>query len=104
MILRYLTGGSIWDIHSNFEVSFTELYQSNWRVVDAINLTFEIVHRLQQMEVVFAMKSSSNAICGAVGSQDGCLLWQKNSGVTLKSYNMYFCSRREKFHILFLVI
>ena len=42
MALRFLAGGILWDIRSNFGVSVTELYRSLSRVVDAINDKFKI--------------------------------------------------------------
>ena len=38
MALRYLAGGSVWDIKSNFEVSPAEFYRSLWCGVDVVLL------------------------------------------------------------------
>ena len=42
MTLRYLAGGTVWDIRSNFGVSKTEMYRSVWCVIDALNAEFPI--------------------------------------------------------------
>ena len=38
MALRYLAGGSVWDINSNFKVRPAEFYQSLWSGVDVVLL------------------------------------------------------------------
>lgn len=35
--IRYLAGGSLWDIHDNFGLSVYEFCRSVWRLIDAIN-------------------------------------------------------------------
>ena len=37
MGLRYLAGGQVWDIQSNFLISVSEFYRSLWKSIDAIN-------------------------------------------------------------------
>lgn len=62
MTLRYLDCGSFWDIKNNYKVSVTEFYRSSWRVVDAINMAFNVdlyitdLDHLQQLEYGFAGK------------------------------------------------
>lgn len=110
MTLRYLAGGQVWDIRSNFGVSVSEFYRSIWTVVDAINNEFPIdldlsdTERLKGLEAGFARKSRHNVIRGAIGAIDGCLVWQKNPGIQVDNPNRYYCARKEKFAILLMAI
>lgn len=40
LALRYMAGGSVWDIQSNYEISVKEFYRSVWRVLEDINVAF----------------------------------------------------------------
>mmetsp|Transcript_14721 Transcript_14721/g.19568 ORF Transcript_14721/g.19568 Transcript_14721/m.19568 type:complete len:434 (-) Transcript_14721:134-1435(-) len=112
MTLRYLAGGSMWDIRLIFDVSHDEFYRSVWRVVDAINnyegfkVVFPIddVEKLSEIESVFRSKSSHEMITGCVGAIDGCLLWQKNPGIAVHNPNRYYCARKEKHALLLMAI
>ena len=112
MTLRYLAGGSVWDIRLIFDVSTEEFYRSVWRVVDAIDNheEFQVVfpieneEKLSEIERVFRAKSSHGLITGCVGAIDGCLIWQKNPGIAVHNPNRYYCARKEKFALLLMAI
>lgn len=110
MTLRYLAGGSVWDIRSNFSVSKSEFYRSVWGVVDALNEEFPIdldisdVDKLKAIEEGFAQKSRQNVIRGAIGAIDGCLIPQKNPGSSVENAGRYYCARKEKYSILLMAM
>mmetsp|Transcript_4497 Transcript_4497/g.6787 ORF Transcript_4497/g.6787 Transcript_4497/m.6787 type:complete len:430 (-) Transcript_4497:272-1561(-) len=112
MTLRYLAGGSVWDIKLLFNISVNEFYSSVWRVVEAINNYegFKVVfpiddeEKLTEIEGVFRSKSSHGMITGCVGAIDGCLLWQKNPGIAVHNPNRYYCARKEKCALLLMAI
>lgn len=110
LTLRYLAGGTVWDIRSNFGVSKTEFYRSVWTVIDALNSEFPIdldisdVDKLKELEKRYALKSRQNAIRGAIGAIDGCLISQKNPGCSVDNAGRYYCARKEKFAILLMAI
>lgn len=93
MTIRYLAGDAVWDIRSNFGVSPCKLYRSVWRVIDTLNNDFPVdldisdLSRLKQLESGFSRKSRQKFIRGAIGSIEGCLIWQKNRGVDVDNPN-----------------
>ena len=110
--LRYLAGGSVWDIRIIFGLSVYEFYRSVWRVVDAIHnhkdfkVEFPIddVGKLQELERVFRAKSSHGLIRGCVGAIDGCLIWQKNHSVAVHNPRRDYSARKEKYALLLMAI
>lgn len=80
--LRYLSGGQVWDIRSNFGVGTSEFLSISRCVVDALNEKFTIdldltgKRRLEKLEQPFAEKSRFHTLQGAVGAIVGCLIWQ----------------------------
>ena len=76
MKLRYLAGGSVWDIQSNFEVSTTEFYRSVWSVVEWVRLTDECGIRMKP-------EPSKRKACrhefGSSGMCGSCLLYTSPS-------------------------
>ena len=108
--LRYLAGGSSWDIKLAFRLhSLSEFYKSVWMVVDAINsvpefeipdFPFDDPGLLVKLEEGFAAKSRSRAVRGCVGALYGCVFHQKNSGVAVPNPKRYFCARKDKFGVL----
>lgn len=110
MALRYLAGGSVWDIRLNCGVSSAEFYRSVWRVIDAINGTLIIdfplddEEELARLEREFAAKSRQQVMRGVVGALDGCIIAQKNPGAAVENPRRYFCARKDKFGLLLMAI
>eukprot|EP00970_Alexandrium_tamarense_P016947 scaffold7881_cov103-Alexandrium_tamarense.AAC.1 len=81
--LRYYAGGSVYDIISSYSISHTELFQSVWYVVDAVNASFNIKYPRnhdEQKKIAADFKAVSAVefdVCA--GAIDGILIW------TLKS-------------------
>ena len=79
--LRYYAGGSAYDIISSYNISHTELFQSVWYVVDAINQTasFDISYprnHEEQKKIAADFKAVSEVdfdVCA--GAIDGILIW-----------------------------
>jgi hypothetical protein len=79
--LRYYAGGSVYDIMSSYSISHTELFESVWYVVDAINKTtsFDIKypqHHEEQKKIADDFKAVSEVdfdVCA--GAIDGILIW-----------------------------
>ena len=80
-LIRYLAGGSPYDVALIFGISISEVYESVWEVIDAVNrlpeftLTYPSCH-LKQEEIALGFEKKSVAgftcCCGAV---DGILIW-----------------------------
>jgi hypothetical protein len=106
--LRYFAGGSPYDIMTNYGISHSEMLDSVWYVVDAVNRTngFDIVYpesadEQKKIASEFKRISSVNfSNCG--GSIDGILIWilkpsledAKRAGVDQQKF---FCGRKNKY-------
>lgn len=108
--LQYLAGEIFRNIQSNFGAMSGKFYRSVWRVMDSINKNLykkrvlSDVNNLRQRETEFDGKSRLGAIKGAVGALDGCLIWQKNPGVSVDNLSRYCCARKEKLASLLMEI
>jgi hypothetical protein len=106
--LRYFAGGSAYDIALTHGVSHTEVYNSVWRVVDAINkckkldIQFPSDHA-KQREIAkgFARRSNANLkMC--VGAINGIMIWIEQPTVKYCDVagcgpRKFFCGRKKKF-------
>jgi hypothetical protein len=92
--LRFLAGGSPWDIALAFNIhAVSTVYETAWRVVEAIDATPALQCKfpiddpaaLAALERDFALRSRSQVLRGVVGAVDGCIFWQKNPGGAVKN-------------------
>ena len=110
MGLRYLAGGQVWDIQSNFLISVSEFYRSLWKSIDAINsiwtVHFDIddSENIRTLELGFFRKSRKGCISGAIGALDGCLIWHKIPGKVVHNPKRYYGAGKEKFAVLLMDI
>ena len=80
MALRWMAGGSKFDISSNHGVSIDETMRSVWLVVDAVNncddlkLPFPTDHDKQRMIANALMEKSKTGFDNCVGCVDGMLV------------------------------
>ena len=94
MTLRYLAVAQLWEIRSNFGMSRSELYRSDWRTIDTLTEEFQIDidlsdHKiLQELEMGFANKSRIHALRTANGSLDGCFILQKTPCDEVQNSNL----------------
>ena len=108
MALRWMAGGSKFDISPNHGTSVDETMSSVWLVVDAVNkcdrlkLPFPTNHDKQQ-EIADAFKKKSKAhFANCVGCVDGMLVWidrpseKARTGSNVGS-SKYFCGRKKKY-------
>lgn len=87
--LRFLAGGSPWDIATIFSVCEPELYRSLWVTVDAINhefaMTFpQTLEDCIRVEKGFCAKSKNQCLRGCIGALDGCIFEVRNPGKQVK--------------------
>jgi hypothetical protein len=77
--LRYYAGGSVYDIMSSYGISHTEVFESVWYVVDAVNASFNINYPRnhdEQKKIAAEFKAVSAVefdVCA--GAIDGILIW-----------------------------
>jgi DDE superfamily endonuclease len=108
--LRYFAGGRPDDIALVHGISHSEVFNSVWKVVDAVNksrlleIKYPESHK-KQREIAkgFERKSDANfPMCG--GCTDGMLLWiEKPSAATCKisgsGAKKFYCGRKKKFGV-----
>ena len=106
--LRYFSGGSPYDIMSNFGVSHSEMMDSVWYVVDATNRTesFHIKYpedHAEQRKIAdgFMRVSQVNFSCVG-GTIDGILVWIPKPSIkeakrVRVDQQKFFCARKNKF-------
>lgn len=93
-----------------FGILSGEFYHSVRRIVDVKNTNLHIkwdwlnVDNLRHREAEFARKLRLGAIRGAVGAVNGCLIWQKNPGVSVDILLRYYCARKWKLALLLIAI
>ena len=81
MALRWFAGGSVWDIALVHGVSVSEVYESVWIIVDAVNacsslrLQFPQTHEKQQEAAREFYKISKAGFETCVGALYGVLIW-----------------------------
>ena len=81
--LRYFAGGSAYDIALVHGVSHSEVFNSIWRVVDAVMecndlaFSFPVDHDAQQQLALEFKKKSAASFPNCVGAVDGMLLWRR---------------------------
>jgi hypothetical protein len=106
-MVRYLAGGSPYDVALIFGISISEVYESVWEVVDAVNRLPEFTIRYpschlkqEQIALGFEQKSVAGFTC-CCGAADGILIWihkptkqqcQKSSCDAGK----FYCGRKHK--------
>lgn len=106
--LRYFAGGSARDIALVHGVSHTEVFNSVWRVVDAVNNCSELDFRFlesheEQKKIATGFFGKSKAgFKGCCGAIDGMLVWiEKPSEKECKSAGCgslkFLCGRKGKF-------
>ena len=111
--LHYFAGGEPADIMQTHGVAYMEVYNSVWKVVDAVNscpelqFTFPHNHALQQ-QIAAAFKAKSDvAFDNCVGCIDGMLVWtnKPNKKRVLERAKLgprkFFCGRKHKFGLNF---
>jgi len=106
--IRYLAGASPYDLMTCFGISHTEVFQSIWFVIDAINNhpDFHMEYPApaeKQWEIAkeFEKKSAPGFDCCA-GAIDGILLWihkpsKKECEKSECDSGKFFCGRKHKF-------
>ena len=106
--LRYMAGGSVYDIAVVHGISITQVYDSVWTVVDAINkceeLSFEFptTHEEQRKLAKGFQELSDADFDTCVGATDGLLIWfeQPSSADCERAMcgpKKFFCGRKKKF-------
>ena len=113
--LRYFSGGRPDDISISHGISHSEVFNSVWIVVDAVNTTKELSFHFpsdheQQRRIAKGFKARSR--CGfdcCVGAMDGMLLWTEKPTLTSCSYakcepKRFFCGRKHRFGLNFQAI
>ena len=108
--LRFFAGGDPYDIMTTFGIGHTDVYNSVWMVVDAVNncpalaISFPKDHGKQrQMAKQFQEKSDPGFEC-CVGAIDGVLIWieKPNAGsceLAKTGQLAFFCGRKHKYGI-----
>lgn len=106
--IRYFAGGSVYDIECKYGVGHTDVYNSVWNVVDAVNMLqdFELSYPddiEKQKKIAQDFKNISDAgIDCCAGAVDGILIWiqrpskkecEKNGCDPMK----FMCGRKGKF-------
>ena len=106
--LRWFAGGSVYDIMTSYGMSHTDVLNSCWYVVDAINThpSFTIAyphdHDVQHsIAEGFRQVSSANFKCCA-GAIDGILIWihkppEKDCTTSGCGSGKFYCGRKKKF-------
>ena len=106
--LRWFAGGSVYDIMTSYGMSHTDVLNSCWYVVDAINThpSFTIAyphdHDVQHsIAEGFRQVSSANFKCCA-GAIDGILIWthkppEKDCTTSGCGTGKFYCGRKKKF-------
>ena len=100
--LRFLAGGSLWDIRMVHKVSVEAIYDSVWRVIDAINnheefsLSFPFEEeKLRFIEAGFRSKSTCQVFTGVVGAIDGILIKiRRPTNKEDPNPGRFFCGRK----------
>lgn len=105
--LRYFAGGSAYDIALVHGISHTEVFNSVWKVVDAVNACRELAiefpsdhNKQRQLAAEFQAKSEAD-FAGCVGAIDGLLIWiekpsEKNCELAECGPKKFFCGRKGK--------
>jgi hypothetical protein len=106
--LRYFAGSSVYDVALIHAISVTEVHQSVWRVVNAVNncpkLKFEFPEDWANQRLVaagFEKKSRADfSICA--GAIDGLLIWIEKPSLedcerAKCGPKKFFCGRKKKF-------
>lgn len=106
--IRYLAGGSVYDVAPLFGLSVAAVYKYVWEVIDAINSLAELAiiypsshAKQQQIANGFAAKSMASFDCCA-GAVDGILIWierpsKSQCSIAKVDPSKFFCGRKHKF-------
>ncbi|MGH3053645.1 MAG: transposase family protein, partial [Gaiellaceae bacterium] len=106
--IRYFAGGSAYDIACSHGISVTCVYESVWKVVNAVHLNPDLSicfpnEHAEQQRIASGFKARSQAQFGTcVGAIDGLLVWiSKPSAFDCSVANVgakkFFCGRKHKF-------
>jgi DDE superfamily endonuclease len=106
--LRYLAGGQPMDIALVHGVSHSEVFDSIWKVIDAINVEPNLAIHFpedheEQLQLADDFKKKSQAgFSNCMGAIDGILIWiHKPTKADVKLTNCgaakFFCGRKKKF-------
>ena len=106
--LRYFAGGSNYDIATTFGIAPSEIFESVWEVVDAVNrfpgfmIELPASHEAQhELAAGFKGKSEAYFDC-CVGAVDGILIWIHRPSKSCCDAigcdaGKFFCGRKNKF-------
>ena len=106
--IRYFAGGSAYDLMGKYGISHSEVMNSVWYVIEAINLVEEFFmsypsdHQQQKKIADGFRKASGVGFDNCAGAIDGILIWMQRpsvkdaqkSGIGVKKL---FCGRKHKF-------
>jgi hypothetical protein len=79
--IRYLAGGASYDIATTFGIAVSEVFESLWEVIDAINkhpdfdITYPESHAKQEQIAAGFKKKSTAGFATCAGAIDGILIW-----------------------------
>jgi hypothetical protein len=110
--LRYFAGGRPSDIAISHGIANSEVYNSCWKVVDAVNkcpelsLGFPSCHEKQKALALAFKECSQCGIDTCVAATDGLLIWIERPSVADCKYaqcgpKKFFCGRKHKFGLNF---
>jgi hypothetical protein len=106
--IRYFAGGASYDICAAFGISNSEVMESVWEVVDALNecpefaIQYPSCHQKQyEIAAGFRAKSAADFDCCA-GAVDGILIWTNRPSALCCNETgcdpaKFFCGRKHKF-------
>jgi hypothetical protein len=108
--LRYFGGGSVYDLMGTYGISHTDIMDSVWHVVEAVNNypQFQITYPssvVEQEKIVAGFeKASSVGFNVCAGSVDGNLIWMQKPNVNETKrvgvdQRKFLCGRKHKFDI-----
>ena len=106
--LRYLAGGSVYDIATTFCIAIRSVYTSIWAVIDAISnyepmdFSFPSSHDKQKAIALGFKEVSTAGFDCCVGAIDGILIWierpsMKTAAESKVGVQKYFSGRKGKF-------
>jgi hypothetical protein len=105
--LRFLAGGLANDIVIIYGISYSQCYNSIWRVVDATNgckhddlkIEFPLrdAEKLQKLEAELSSRSRQQAWRGCVGCVDGAYFKMLNTGAAVDDSAKYMVPREDCF-------
>jgi DDE superfamily endonuclease len=106
--IRYFAGGRLEDIAISHGIGHSEVFNSCWMVVDAVNncpelaITFPTCHEKQRALVQEFQEKSAVGIGCCAGAVDGMLLWiekptEADCAIAECHAKKFFCGQKHKF-------